>query len=275
VAFGYKSQGEHAIRRSDIVFQDSSDRRFNIPQYFQFLSELKIENDRAAILARVDGMLIYLHSSKVRKKMGRLEFLGRRSEEESMFLGEMVLWCLLDSGLGCFKDPPVSLREKEFLPDELFFARRHSKGIGRRQYFGQLYRNDVVEATKEGAKRLGLDPRCFSSHSWKIASITDMVKQGESDATVRRLGDHAVNSASTFLYQREGFLENRPLVLASSGKGLTVADINIICPLNETPFESIKSDWLGNSIVSFEDESQCIQNDDSDGSDISDNDYSF
>jgi hypothetical protein len=273
VAYGPKTKDKHCLRRCDIVFQDSSDRRFNIPQYYEYLRSLKIEANKEAILGRCSGMVLYFHSSKVHKKVGRVEFLGRRSKEESHFLDLMILWSLFDCGLGLETSTGISNSTTVYNPEEMFFARRHTKGKKKIQYYGKLHRIDIVTATKESAKRLGLDPKCFSSHSWKIASITDLVKQGESDATVRRLGDHSVNSVSTFLYQRNDFLENRPLVLASSGKGLTVADIRTICPLVETKFDSITSEWQGQSIVSIENE-ESSPNCDSDGSDISDDEDS-
>ena len=87
---------------------------------------------------------------------------------------------------------------------------------------------------------------------------------------MRRLGDHAVGSASTFIYQRDSGRENRPLVLASSGKGLTVADINNCCPLEETVFDSLTAEWKGSPLVHIENDCTSTEDLDSDDSDESD-----
>ena len=177
---------------------------------------------------------------------------------------DMSSWALWTSGLGVETDSEGE-KETKFEPEELFFARRHTKG--KTKYYAKLNRNEVVQATKEAAKRLGLNPKHFSSHSWKIASITDLVAQGEADATVRRLGDHAVGSASTFIYQRDSGRESRPLVLASSGKGLTVADTHNCCPLEETRFDDLKAKWRGTPMVHIENDVTSMESFESDDSD--------
>jgi len=198
---------------------------------------------------RVLLLVIYIHSSKVRKKVGRIEFLGKRSVHEEKYLRFLVIWCLYESGLGCDGECEENNYDY-FQPDNLLFSRRHSKG--KIIYNANLQRRELNTATKEGAIRSGLNPKFFSSHSWKIASISEMIAQGESADVVRRLGDHAVNSVSTFLYQRESGRENRPLIVATSGKGLSVRDIANSCPLTEVPIESIKLGWKPSSIVEFE-----------------------
>ena len=130
----------------------------------------------------------------------------------------------LEKQLEDLDSPNVELR---FVPDELVFSRRHTKG--KNKYSAKLNRNEVATATKFGAKKLGLNEKCFATHSWRIGSISELIAQGEGDETVRRLGDHAANSSSTFLYQRESGREVRPLMLASNGKGLTVRDSQLRC----------------------------------------------
>ena len=101
VGYDQITQGEHAVKRCDVIFQDQSGRRFDIPQFFKFITDLGILEDTEAVVERVLLLIIYIHSSKVRKKVGRIEFLGKRSKEEGGYLRMLVIWCLYESGLGC------------------------------------------------------------------------------------------------------------------------------------------------------------------------------
>ena len=233
---GYDSKvkGKHALRRRDVVFEDVSDRRFNIPQYHEFLVSEGVWADREAVRARIKCLVIFFHSSKVRKKIGRVEVLGRRSIHEEQFLEDLAMWILFDSGLGC-SSRGESLHTT-FDADALVFTRCHCKVYktkGPTWLFARLLRSEVSDGAKLAAVQLGLDPVYFSSHCFKIAAITDMATEGESIEVVRRLGDHATGSASTFLYQHPSGREVRPLLLASADRGLTVRDVRTICPIKE------------------------------------------
>jgi hypothetical protein len=249
VGYDLLTGGEHAVKRCDILIQDQSGRRYNIPQFFKYITELGILEDTEAVVERVLLLVIYIHSSKVRKKVGRIEFLAKRSIHEEKYLRMLVIWCLFESGLGCDEECEEDNYDR-YLPDNLLFSRRHSKG--KIIYNANLQRKELSTATKIGAVRCGLDPKYFTSHSWKIASISEMVAQGEEADVVRRLGDHAVNSVSTFLYQRESGREKRPLIVATSGKGLSVRDISSSCPTSEVPLESLSKGWKPSPVVEFE-----------------------
>ena len=127
-----------------------------------------------------------------------------------------------------------------FQGDKGLFSRGHyGDSKARLFYTADLSEKNISIATKCGAKLLGLDEKCYSTHSWKIGSVTDLSLQGEGQEVVRRLGDHSANSACTFIYQHPSGREARPLMLASSGKGLTVQDINLVCPIKQISNEDV------------------------------------
>jgi len=200
VGFGGKAKGKHAVKRQDVVFHDTSGRKFSTPQYASFLKELGTWGDKFKVLGRVGSMVTFTRSSKVRKVVGRVEVLGRRSAQESEFLDDLAFWTLCECGIGVLDtgDASVAL---SYQGERSLFARAH---VGRTKakvlYTANLTAKDVSLATKETAKILKLNPDHFSSHSWKVGSTTDLALQGEGADVVRRLGDHAANSASTFTY---------------------------------------------------------------------------
>ena len=230
------AKGKHAIRRKDVVFEDVSNRRFNIPDYVEFLISEGVWPDVNLILGRIVGIVIFIHSSKVRKKVGRVEVLGRRSPEESLFLEELASWILFDCNLGT---NPTIENDHDLLydGDALLFSRSYHNG--RNFYYADLTRSNVADAIKLAATRLNLNKKAYSTHSWKKGGITNLVLNGQSDEVVRRFGDHAPDSASTFLYQHASGREARPLLYASRDEGLSVRDINLACPLTEISYESL------------------------------------
>jgi hypothetical protein len=249
VGYDSKVKGKHALRRQDVVFEDISDRRFNIPQYYEFLMELGVWHDREAVKLRVTCLVIFFHSSKVRKKVGRVEVLGRRSVHEIQLLEDLAMWILFDSGLGC-SSREGNLQDS-YKADALVFSRSHCKVYktkGPTWLNARLLRSEVSGGAKLAAAKLGLDPLYFSSHCFKIAAITDMATEGESVEVIRRLGDHATGSASTFLYQHPSGREMRPLLLASTERGLSVRDVRTICPIRE---HQISQDSSPEALVSL------------------------
>jgi hypothetical protein len=223
---------KHAIRRKDVVFEDVNGRRYKIPDYVEFLKQERLWPSVRVILDRIVVIVIFIHSSKVRKKVGRVEILGRRSKDEIMFLEELATWILFSCNLGVDKE-----LENEFDGDLMLFSRRYFNGT--RFYSAKLTRSDICIAIKFAASKLGLNPAFFSSHSWKKAGLTVMMLNGEKDEIIRTLGDHAPNSASTFLYQHASGREARPLLFASESNGLTVRDIHLSCPISEVPYDSL------------------------------------
>jgi hypothetical protein len=80
------NKGKHAIRRRDVVFEDLSGRRFNIPQYASFLKSVGCWTCRKSVKERVICVVVFIHSSKVWRKIGRIKVIGRRNGHEAAFL---------------------------------------------------------------------------------------------------------------------------------------------------------------------------------------------
>jgi len=246
VAYDGRSKENHAIRRCDVVFHDVSDRRFGVSQYFAFLVGLGLWGEKSKIIARVKYLVFFLHSSKVGKKVGRIEVLARRGEHEVQFLEDMASWILWDSGLSC-DDSGSAVEPGGYDPDALIFARAylHSYHKGLKWISAKLTRKQISEALKFAAERLGLDSKRFASHCLKIGAVSEMTAGGEDVDVIRRLGDHSENSASTFIYQHTVGRESRPLLIASSDKGLSVRDIALICPIREVSYEELAIQQIG------------------------------
>ena len=249
VGWDKKTKGIHCIKRMDIIFEDISGRRFHIDDYVEFLKSINIWDDFDKIYSRVICLVIFIHSSKVRKVIGRVEVLGTRSCEESKFLRELILWILKNSGLGNSKDPFAS-EELKYNGSDPLFSRRHTKF--KTHYFSKLHRREVNTATKFAASALNLNKSHFSTHSWKKGSISNMLVNGERDNVLRKLGDHAVNSSSTFLYQHDLGVDKRPLLFASKGSGFTIKEISKISPIEKISYDKLDSDFIIHPFVEIE-----------------------
>ena len=213
------------------------------------------------MLSRVSCLVFFLHSSKVQKKVGRVEVLARRCEYETVFLSEMVSWIFWESGLGCDSSPEAP-PSSQYDPDKFIFSRAQSSvKVGLEVLVtAKLTRKQVSTALKDAAVELGLEPKFFSSHCLKIGALSEMSVQGEGMDVIRRLGDHSENSSSTFLYQHSLGRETRPLLLASSEKGITVKDINLICPITHVPYvELAESSEINGSLVELEDNQDYVE----------------
>ena len=164
-----RSERVHAIRRCDVIVQDMSDRRFNIPQYYAFLQNLRIWGSQETVLSRVSCLVFFLHSSKVQKKVGRVEVLARRCEYETVFLSEMVSWIFWESGLGCDSSPDAP-PSSQYDPDKFIFSRAQSSVKAGLEVLvtAKLTRKQVSTALKDATVELGLEPKFFSSHCLKL-----------------------------------------------------------------------------------------------------------
>ena len=241
-----KHKGKHAIRRCDVVIEDIDGLRYSIPDFVAFLVSKGVwhgrtpEWRRAQLYVRVLALVVFIHSSKIRKKVGRVEVLGRRTSEENEFLGELLEWLFFDSGHLIGSDQ-----------NELVFSWKYDSG--RRSYHTHLIRSWVSNAVKEAAKALGLDAARYSTHSLKRGAITDLMLNGEDDEVLRTFGDHSPNSSSTFLYQHATGRGSRPLLHASKGKGLTVKEIKR-CTLTPVSFDSLARNCVINEFAEIDDD---------------------
>ena len=244
------ANGRHAIRRKDAVIQGTDGRRYSLPAFQAFLrdSGLLFSGENAC-LDHVEAVMLYFHSAKVHRIEGRVELARsdpngptqlRETFSNNQYVRQLARWMLFYSRLG-HDGHQVAASEAGCAEDTPLFSRavlvwsRHKRECDRvqRQSTAHLHRGTLVRALKLVGQNRGIDPRCLSTHSFKIGGITAMTAGGETQEAIRTFGDHAVGSASTFLYQRKTGHETRPLLLASRGRGLTVADVTRVQTLHE------------------------------------------
>ena len=70
VGYDPKSKGKHAVRRRDIVFEDISGRRFNLPQYACYLRSISVWGDSLAMRARVKCLIVFYIAPRFVKRLG-------------------------------------------------------------------------------------------------------------------------------------------------------------------------------------------------------------
>ena len=242
------ARGKHTIRRMDVVVQCINGHRYSVPDFYRWLhSKGYLLGGEDACIPTVDALIFYLHSSKVHKIEGRVEVLSRSSLSDvtvaesyspSAFLDDMVRWIFWTSGAGSIDldaAPPCA----RYNGNSPLFARMklvwsaHKRVEHRIQRLvtAQLHRSDMTASLRRVGVQRGIPATHLSTHSLKIGGITSMTAAGETLEATRRFGGHAVNSTSTFLYQRDTGREIRPLLLASVGRGLQVTDITRVLPL--------------------------------------------
>ena len=170
-------------------------------------------------------------------------------------MDELVNWALLSCGLGTVDLEAASDTER-YDGDALLFSRGHTKDYksGAKWLTSKLNQIEASDGIKLAADRLNLDRKLFSSHSWKIGGISELATQGHNNDVVRRLGDHAVNSVTSFLYQHDMGHDVRPLLYASTALGLTVAGISRICPILLVPYDHIVAGDKVLSLASIDDD---------------------
>ena len=144
------------------------------------------------------------------KKLIKPKIVGRRSEEESAFLDDLVDFMAHSGTTG---------------KDELFTFRPAAGPIVK------LRSKDVREALKRTCERNGLDPDYFSSHSLRKGAITEMRSLGASEDDRRDRGNYAPNSQVmniTYDYGTGiGPLASNSLV---GGRKPTVEDVKRLIP---------------------------------------------
>ena len=105
------------------------------------------------------------------------KFIGRRSEGEAQFLGDLVEW-IINSGV----------RGKDRLFTRLTVFGRGK--ITRKELTGRMVR----ERVKEAAALEGLNPEYFSAHSLRKGATTHMSARGVSEADILDRGNYAAGS---------------------------------------------------------------------------------
>ena len=169
-------------------------------------------NDNSFEVKRVICLVIFFHSAKIRKKVGRTEVLARRSLEESEFLDSLVSFVLKESGLCCEVPSPRPDTNFVYSGDDPLFSRGHWRGA--RYIQAKLLRVQAAEGVKCAAAIVGIDPKQVSTRSWRKGSITTLVSHGQSDEVARRFGDHAyLNSIIFIIYLLLIYLRKSIVVL--------------------------------------------------------------
>jgi hypothetical protein len=103
----------------------------------------------------------------------RAKLIGRRSDDESRFLSELVTFIVRSGTRGS---------------DELFSIR--SAGGAKTSLSGRTVRDHI----KDTCRRLGLPPSHFSSHSLRKGAVTHMRANGVSEDDRRDRGNYAPGS---------------------------------------------------------------------------------
>ncbi len=107
------------------------------------------------------------------KRVVKAKLIGRRSDDESRFLSELVTFIVRSGARGS---------------DELFSIR---SGVGAKT---SLSGRTVRDHIKDTCRRLGLPPGHFSSHSLRKGAVTHMRANGVSEDDRRDRGNYAPGS---------------------------------------------------------------------------------
>ena len=195
---------------------------------------------------------------------------GHNPTVTSELLDSLVSFILKESGLCCEVPSPRPDTNFVYSGDDLLFSRGHWRGA--RYIQAKLLRVHAAEGVKFAAAMVGIDPKQVSTRSWRKGSITTLVSHGQSDEVVRRFGDHAMGSASTFLYQHETGQEARPLLFATKEGGLSVIDIQRVSRISCINFQEIEEGQSFVPLVSIENNINFTENLDGSVDDDSDSD---
>ena len=146
--------------------------------------------------SEVSGAAVCHRTSKTNTgQRSRIETIRRRSELESRVLDMLVLFAQ-ESGSG---------------PTDPFLSRRAFGNYPRKRMTARMLR----DAIKQAATAMGLNPKRFSTKSFKMAGITWMIQAGVPQAEVNTAADHAQGGSSSFHYQ-DTRVHTNPLVVAST-----------------------------------------------------------
>lgn len=204
---------QHAIRASEVsldIIEGNSARIISAFQYSQ----------RSQPIGNIQAVTLSVVSSKSNQRGDRRVIF--RAEDTSPghhllieMLGVFIKFAQYDSG----KDLFFSRVSSERLNGSLGSPLAASVGVERKRYL----QSDINNLVKECAAHFNLDPKCFSSKSFKNGGITTIKLNSEgmglNDQQIAEQFDHKTISANK-RYQRIGLVENRgngPLKFINSG----------------------------------------------------------
>ena len=191
---GLADEHQHAIRVHDIEFL-TSDGSVWLPIGLAPHIRAQTMSAHSIVAAR-----IFIHSAKVHRIMGALEFVSRRSQAESQFLNDLIWW----TSVGC----ALRLnREDSYLFSHGFIPRT------RLQHYSVWYarREHINSAIKRAAEYFGHASHNFTSKSWRVSGSSTLRARGFSDEAVRTFGNWSSDAA--YIYQQNMGGEIRPLAL--------------------------------------------------------------
>ena len=163
---------DHCIRVDDLTFYSQTQDGVVCSTGSALAKDLIGASDDSYLVKRVIECRALSASSKG-KVVVKPKVIGRRSQEESLFLEQLILFISRSGALGV---------------DELFSV-RSGTGVKR-----ALKVRTVREEIKSTCKFLGLPPIYFSSHSLRKGGITHMRASGATEDDRRDRGNYAPGS---------------------------------------------------------------------------------
>ena len=160
---------DHCIRVDDLTFYSQTQDGVVCSTGSALAKDLIGVSDDSYLVKRV----IECRASSKGKVVVKPKVIGRRSQEESLFLEQLILFVSRSGALGV---------------DELFSV-RSSTGVKR-----ALRGRTVREEIKSACTFLGLPPIYFSSHSLRKGGITHMRASGATEDDRRDRGNYAPGS---------------------------------------------------------------------------------
>jgi hypothetical protein len=163
---------DHCIRLDDLSFYFKTPEGIRCSVGSILAASLSGVSDDSLLIQDVMECRVQGASSKG-KRVVKAKLIGRRSEDESRFLSDLVTFISRSGARG---------------DDELFSIR--STVGAKTSLSGRTVRDHV----KETCRRLGLPPSYFSSHSLRKGAITHMRANGASEDDRRDRGNYAPGS---------------------------------------------------------------------------------
>ena len=200
---------DHCIRVDDLTFYIQTPNRVVHSLGSSLAMDLSSTLEGSRTLGRVIECRAQGASSKA-KAVVKAKLIGRRSEEESQFLDDLVVFLTKSGARGS---------------DELFSYRQ---GSGAKTVLkGRTVRNEI----KDACEMRGLDPIFFSSHSIRKGAITHMRASGATEDDRRDRGNYA--PGSQVMNQTYDYATGLGPLAANSlsgGRKPTIVDVQRLIP---------------------------------------------
>ena len=160
---------DHCVRLDDLTFYSITPEG-TIPSVGSALAT-RLSDDSPLISSVLECRVI--SASSKGKRVVKAMLIGRRSQDESAFLNELVLFIVRSGARG----------------GDALFSVRNAAGA-KTSLTGRAVRDHI----KDTCRRLGLPPNHFSSHSLRKGAVTHMRANGASEDDRRDRGNYAPGS---------------------------------------------------------------------------------